>query len=138
MDTLKPKQLVTPQSLLIEKTALEFAAVYYEAGRNTGLKSKHKDARAFAKANVEKFIPLAVSTLLDMLGSPSVPQAQKDMIYDAVMERTNDPELSNNTIKAFENNVPFLPDASKVFDKPTLEAALNKGVKEFTKGLKGN
>lgn len=138
MDRLQPNKLVTPSSLLIEKTALEFAAVYYEAGRSTGLTSKHKDARSFAKANVEKFIPLAVSTLLDMLGKDSVPQEQKDVIYDAIMERTNDKELSLIGIKEFENNVPHLPDAPKIFDKPTLESAFDKGIKDFMKGIKQN
>lgn len=134
----KFNKIATPQSLLIEQTALKFAQVYYEAGRSTGLTSKHKDARSFARANVEKFIPLATSTLLDMLGKSSTPLEQKDMIYNAIMERTNDTDLSDIGIKQFENNVPFLPDAAKIFEKPELEAALNRGIKDFTKGLKGN
>lgn len=138
MDTLKPKHIATPRSLLIEKTALEMAAVYYEAGRNTGMTSKHKDARSFAKANVEKFIPIAVSTLLDMLGMPHIPQHQKDEIYEAIMERTNDQELSNIGVKQFENNTPFLPDLPKIYEKPELEKALEIGIKNFTKGLRGN
>lgn len=102
--------VVEPHHLLIEKTALELAAVFYEAGRSSGLHSKHKDARKFAKANVEKFIPKAVELLTDMLGNPSLPQDQKNMIYDAIMERTNDEALSNNGIKAFENNTEFTSD----------------------------
>ena len=126
MDSLK-KSLITPQSLLIEKTALELAAVFYEAGRSSGLHSKHKDARAFAKANVEKFIPKAVELLMDMLGSPSTPSDQKDMIYDAVMERTNDTELSNVGIPVFENNTPYLADKPVIYDKPTIDSILNNG-----------
>lgn len=121
MDRINKKSIVTPQSLLIEQTALKFAAVFYEAGRSSGLKSKHKDAKAYAKANVERFIPIAVSILLDMLGMPHVPQSQKDTIYDAIMERTNDTELSDVGIPVFENKVPHLPDYSKIFTKPELE-----------------
>lgn len=115
------RKIVTPQSILIEQTALAIAAEYYEIGRSQGLKSKHKNARAYARANVEKFIPLAVENLLKMLSLPHVPQEQKDLIYDAIMERTNDPELSNSGVKAFENNNPFLPDVAKKYDKVTLD-----------------
>lgn len=117
--------LITPQSLLIEKTALELAAVFYEAGRNSGLQSKHKDARAFAKANVEKFIPKAVDLLMDILARPGTPDDMKSMIYDAFMERTNDKALSNIGIDAFKNDVPFLPDKPVIYDKPTLDSVLN-------------
>ncbi len=128
-------QLVTPQSLLIEKTALEFAAVYYEAGRSAGLTSKYKDARAFAKANVEKFIPLAVDHLMTMISSDSLPADQKELIYDAFMERTNDQGLSNSGLKAFENNIPFIPD----WKPPSkLDLALNNALKDMSDGQKSN
>lgn len=102
--------VVTPHHLLIEKTALELAAVFYEAGRSAGLTSKHKNARSFAKANVENYIPKAVEFLLDIMNNPATPKDQKDMIYDAIMERTNDQDLSNIGIKAFENNAEFTSD----------------------------
>lgn len=104
------KKLISPQSLLIEKTALEFACVYWEAGRSTGLTSKHKDARSFAKANVEKFIPKAIEVLIDMLSKPHIPQEQKDTIYEAIMERTNDKDLSNIGIPVFKNDTPYKSD----------------------------
>lgn len=103
-------QVVSPHSILIEQTALDLATTYYEVGRSSGLKSRHKDARAFAKANVEKYIPMAVKLLMDMIGSPATPQDQKDMIYDALMERSNDSELSDIGIPAFINNTPFTSD----------------------------
>lgn len=103
-------QVVSPHSLLIEKTALELAATYYEVGRSQGLTSKFKNPKAFAKANVEKYIPMAVKLLMDMIGSEAVPQDQKDMIYDALMERTNDPDLSDIGIPAFINKTPFTSD----------------------------
>jgi hypothetical protein len=97
------RKLIKPESILIEQTALQLAAVYYEAGRSSGLTSKHKDARAFARANVTKFIPKAVELLMDILAKESTPKEMKDAIYDAFMERSNDEELSNIGIKAFEN-----------------------------------
>jgi len=96
-------QLIKPESILIEQTALDLAAVYYEAGRSSGLTSKHPDARAFARANVTKFIPKAVELLMTILANPATPKEQKDAIYDAFLERANDEELSNVGIKAFEN-----------------------------------
>lgn len=87
------KKIVAPHSVIIEKTALEFAATFYEVGRGQGLKSKYKDARSYAKANLEKFIPKAVDTLIDMLGKPHVPADQKQIIFDALKERVDDPEL---------------------------------------------
>lgn len=118
------KNLVTPQSLLIEKTALELAAVFYEAGRSSGLTSKHKDARSFARANVEKFIPKAVDLLMDILAKDSTPQEFKDLIYDALMERTNDEELSNIGLEIFKNETPYLADKPAIYNKPTIDAAL--------------
>jgi len=116
------KNLITPQSLLIEKTALELAAVFYEAGRSSGLTSKHKDARAFAKANVEKFIPKAVELLMDILAKDNTPQDQRDLIYEAFMERTNDKELSNIGIPVFKNDIPYLPDNKPaIYDKRTID-----------------
>jgi hypothetical protein len=116
------KNLITPQSLLIEKTALELAAVFYEAGRSSGLTSKHKDARAFAKANVEKFIPKAVELLMDILAKDSTPQDQRDLIYEAFLERTNDKELSNIGIPVFKNDIPYLPDNKPaIYDKRTID-----------------
>lgn len=121
MDRLQKNNLVTPQSLLIEKTALELAATFYEIGRSSGLTSKHKDARSFAKANVEKFIPKAVETLMDMIGSGAIPEDQKTLIYEAFMERTNDKDLSNCGIPVFENNTPFLADKPVIYDQPIID-----------------
>lgn len=124
-------QVVAPHSLLIEKTALELAATYYEVGRSQGLTSKFKNARAFAKANVEKYIPMAVKFLMDMLGSPSVPQDQKDMIYDALMERSNDPDLSDIGIPAFINNTPFTSDRVEKVEPIIVNTGANNGEKEI-------
>ena len=117
MDTLRPK-IISPQSLLIEKTALELACCFYEAGRSSGLTSKHKGPRAFAKANVEKFIPKAVDLLMDIMANPATPKEQKDLIYDSFMERTNDVDLSNIGLKVMENPfaATFKPDTAPKSD----------------------
>lgn len=93
-----------PKSNLIEKTAVEFAAVYYEAGRTTKnpvtgkyLTSKHKDARSFARANFEKFIPKVVEHFLTMLGNEHLPTLMKQEIYEALLERHNDPTLQTES-----------------------------------------
>ena len=120
------KNLITPQSLLIEKTALSLACTFYEACRSSGLTSKHKDARSFAKANVEKFIPKAVNLLMDMISSDAIPEDQKALIYDAFMERTNDKDLSNCGIPVFENNTPFLADKPVIYDQPIIDELKRK------------
>lgn len=125
--------LVTPASLLIEKTALELAATFYEAGRSSGLQSKHKDARSFARAYVERFIPKAVDLLMDILNSPSTSADQKNLIYDAVMERTNDKELSK-VLPVFKNDTPFIPDYRAPND---VDLALDKAIREIDYGQKG-
>lgn len=89
-------KIVTPKSILIEETALSLATTWYEIGRGQGLTSKHKDAKAYAKANLEKFIPNSVAILIDMLKPTSnCIKEMRDMIYEAFMERHNDPELLN-------------------------------------------
>lgn len=92
---IKMKKIIQPKHTLIEKIAGELAAVWYETGRSQGLTSKHKNARAYAKANLEKFIPKAVECCLKMLEPDS--NATEDMkreIYEALMERHNDEELN--------------------------------------------
>lgn len=88
------KKIITPASILIEKTAAELACVFYEVGRGQGLHSKHKNARAYARANLNKFIPKATEYLIDMLSPTSGASVEmKDMITEALLERSNDPEL---------------------------------------------
>jgi hypothetical protein len=109
--------------LLIEKTALDLACVAYEKGRSLGYTSKYKDAREYAKKYVEMYIPLAVNFLMDILANPATPESQKSLIYDAIMERTNDKELSNIGIDVFKNDIPYLPDNKPaIYDKRTIES----------------
>ena len=111
------KKLITPQSLVIEKTALDLAAAYYEIGRSKGLKSRYKTPQAYAKKYVTNFIPKAIELLMDMLAKPSTSQEMKDLIYDAFMERSNDPDLNKVGIPVFQNNVEY-KSSRHVPDKP--------------------
>jgi len=129
-------KIIEPHSILIEETALKFAATYYEVGRSQGLTSKFKNARAFAKANVERFIPMAVQTLMDMLSNPSTPETQKEMIYQAFTERANDPDLSNSGIGAFKNDTPYLPELPKLYDKVTLDNIFDAQMEKKRKEVK--
>lgn len=120
------KKIVTPQSLLIEKTALELAASFYEEGMSRGLTSKYKTAKQYAKKNIERFIPAAVNLLMDMIGSGAIPEDQKDLIYSALMERTNDKDLSNCGIPVFKNDLPYLADKPVIYDQPIIDAIKRK------------
>jgi hypothetical protein len=105
---MKPLIKSNPRHTLIEGIAMNFAAEYYEIGRMQGLTSIHKTHKAFAKANFEKFIPATIKTLRQQLANPKIPEAQKEIIYEAIMERVNDPDL-----KAREASLPGglqLPD----------------------------
>ena len=102
-DALEKKLLFKPSHNLIEKTAGELAAVFYEAGRASGMTSKYKTPRAYAKANLEKFIPKAIEYLLSMLHNPSTPEHMKQQIYDSYIERNNDPD-ANIMINAAKGN----------------------------------
>lgn len=88
-------KIVQAKHVLIEQIALQLAATFYEVGRGQGLTSKYKNAKAYAKANLEKFIPKSVEYCLEMLKehSNATPE-MKEAIYDALMERHNDPELN--------------------------------------------
>lgn len=128
------RKLIKPETLLIEKTARDMAAAFYEYGRSLGLESKYKSHKEYANAYLERFIPLAVNQLMDMLAMDHISKEMKDAIYDAFLERTNDKDLSNNGIKAFENILAetFVSDKAPdskpvIWNTPSVESFL--GVK---------
>jgi hypothetical protein len=93
-DALEKKLLWKPNSTaIIEKTAGAMAATWYEVGRSQGMTSKFKSARAYARANLEKFIPVALQHLLSMLSRSDISEHVKQEIYEAYIERANDPDL---------------------------------------------
>lgn len=100
------KKLVEPHSVLIEKTAAEFAGTFFEAARSTAmgiinLQGERIDLRKyknnpvkFARAHLEKFIPAATHALIEIMSKETTPASFKEQIYQALMERTNDPDLN--------------------------------------------
>lgn len=124
--------LVTPRSTIIEQTALKFATIWYEAGRSTGMTSKHKTARHWAAHNFQKFIPKAVEHLIDSLNSRNVAPEVKHEIYSALMERIHDKD--NNAL--FDNRLPNI-DLTKVIDcKP--EPSIIVNTKRFEHANEGD
>jgi|SRR6185312_946802 len=88
------KKIVKPINPLIFKVAGEFAAVFYETGRSQGMTSKHKTAKAYARHNIEKFVPLAIKHLIDMLKPTSnCTDFMRMEIYEALRDPINDPDL---------------------------------------------
>lgn len=101
------RRIISPASVIIEKTALNFAATFYEVGRSQGLTSKFKTARHYASANMEKFVPHAIHHLREMLYKDDTPHEMKAIIHEAILERINDPEAVD-LAKASEGRA--LPD----------------------------
>lgn len=124
-------KIITPKSMLIENTAGAFAATFFEAARSSGMHKiklrgqvinldKYKnDPRKFAKAHLEKFIPDAVKHLIQLLAMEHIPESQKTIIYDAIMERTNDEQLdtlaksTDGRLPEFEQTILYKPDNEK-------------------------
>src|SRR6185436_18389009 len=121
-------KLKDPSDVIIEKTAGEFAGVFYDAARSSGLTKvnlqgqiidlkRFKSPRDFARRHLEKFIPAAVHALTDILSRDSTPLEQKEIIYNALMERVNDVDLDmmGKTAKLpeFENTVLYKSDQEK-------------------------
>lgn len=99
-------KIITPTSMIIEKTAAEFAGVFFDAARSSGMKKIKlrgeiidllrfkNNPKLFARKHLEKFIPDAVKALIDIMSRPNTPEEQKKIIYDAITERTNDEQLN--------------------------------------------
>lgn len=118
-------KIITPSSNIIEKTAGEMAGVFYDAARSSGmtriqLQGKrinllaYKTSRAFARTHLEKFIPAAIESLTTILGRPNTPEEAKRIIYDAIMERTNDEQViqmgKTAQLPEFENSPLYKTD----------------------------
>lgn len=122
-------KIVSPGNVVIEKTAGEFAGVFYDAARSSGMKIiklqgktinllRYKSARDFARRHIEAFIPAAVHSLIEIMSRPNCPPEQKQMIYDALMERVNDKDLdmmakTAGDMPAFEQTVLYKADDEK-------------------------
>lgn len=97
-------KIVDPSNFIIEKTAGEFAGIFFDSARSSGMTKiqlqgdkinllKYKRTRDFARAHLEKFILAAVHALTEIMARPETPEEQKRIIYDAILERVNDPQL---------------------------------------------
>lgn len=136
-------KIVDPSDVIIEKTAGEFCAIFYDAARSSGLTTitlqgqkinllKYKTPRAFARVHLEKFIPAAVHSLIEIMSRPNLPIEQKDLIYNALMERVNDQDLDMLSKTArlpdFQNTVLYKPDNEKpkpvIINSPRIEGEL--------------
>lgn len=122
-------KIADPSTVIVEKTAGEMAGVFYDAARSSGLKViqlqgqkinllKYKSPRDFARRHIEKFIPAAVHALTEILSRPETPIEQKDIIYNALMERVNDKDLdmmakTAGDLPEFEQTVLYKSDQEK-------------------------
>ncbi len=110
------KKIAKPANPLIYRTAAEFACVFYEAGRSSGMTSKHKDAKRFAAEYMERFIPLAVKHLIEMLKPTSnITEHMRAEIHSALTDPINDPDLMETKVSPDFNMEMILE--KKKFDK---------------------
>jgi hypothetical protein len=142
LDFLMSKlKIITPKSILIEQTASQLAAVFFEAARSSDMKKIKlrsevidllrfkNDPKRFAKRHLEKFIPDAVKHLLEILGRETTPVESKELIYQAILERTNDEQLdtlaksTEGRLPEFEQTVLYKPDNEK--PKPIIIKDIN-------------
>jgi hypothetical protein len=133
-----------PSDVIIEKTAGEFAGVFYDAARSSGMDKvklqgkvinllKYKSTRAFARDCLEAFIPAAVHALNQILANPNTPPDQKEVIYNALMERVNDVTLiemgKTAGLPEYENTILYKSDQEKpkpiIINSPKLDFSFN-------------
>lgn len=121
-------KIVDPATFIIEKTAGEMCGTFYDAARSSGMTViqlqgekinllKYKRTRDFARAHFEKFIPAAVHALTEIMSRDSTPVETKELIYQAILERVNDPQLNlmgqQAGLPEYENTVLYKSDQEK-------------------------
>lgn len=122
--TRSNKKIIKPLNPLIYKVAASMAAELYEVGRSQGMQSRHKTPRAYAKANLEKFVPLAIKHLLSMLKSTSnCSEHMRQEIYKALTDPINDPNLMEAKVDT-DLNMSFILDQKK-FEKMKILAPVS-------------
>lgn len=117
------KKIVKPINPLIYKTAGEFAAVFFEAGRSSGMTSKFKTHKGYVNKYIERFIPIAVKTLIEMLKPTSnCSEFMRMEVYEALMDPVNDPELMEGKVNGIPDyNAEMIAKAMNAFDKNQLK-----------------
>jgi len=122
-------KIVEPGTFIIEQTAADFATTFFEAARSSGMKKIHlqgdtinllkfkNDPRKFGKAHFEKFIPAAVHALNEIMCNPKTAPEKRELIYKAIMERTNDEGLDlmakTAGVTELQSAIPYKPDDIK-------------------------
>lgn len=125
---LTKNKVAKPLDPLIYATARDFAATWFEAALSSGLKDirYNKDPRAFAVRNLEKFIPLAIKILLDMLKPTSnCNELMRRRIYEAITNPINDPDLMEDAKKPLDSNAQMLQNAITAFNKNKVKFNIN-------------
>lgn len=139
-------KLKDPSDVIIEKTAGAFASTFFEAARSSGMKvirlqgkkinlMKYKEnPRNFARVHLEAFIPAAVYSLIEIMSRDSTPENQRQIIYQALLERINDPDIdmlakTAGNLPEFEQTVLYKPDNEKpkpvIVNSPRLDFDFN-------------
>lgn len=114
-------KIVKPINPLIYRTAGEMAAVMYETGRSQGMTSIHKTPKAYAQANLEKFIPIAIKHLIELLKPTSgITNHMRDEIHAALTDPLNDPELMEAKVDT-DLNTEILKLSARKFEKNNIK-----------------
>lgn len=124
-----PLKIADPSTVIVEKTAGEFAGTFFEAARSSGmgiimlqgekidLRKYKNNPRAFARVHLEKFIPAAVHALNEIMCNPNTAPEKRELIYKALMERVNDEGVDAigriGGEAALINQLPFKHDDAK-------------------------
>lgn len=91
---------------IIEKTAVNIAAQFYEENRMMGnpcldprTARPYRSQRAYIRSNFQRFIPMAVAASLSLLDRPDTPEEVKQEIYEAILERVDhDPQINGESV----------------------------------------
>lgn len=107
-------KITKPLNPLIYSTARDMACIWFEAALSSGLTDPqnryNKNPRIFAVNNLEKFIPIAVKTLISMLKPTSnCTKEMREEIHAALTDPENDKELMTGK----KNGLPSL-DMEKI------------------------
>jgi len=122
------RKIKDPSDVIVEKTAGEMAGVFYDAARSSGMTViklqndtinllRYKSPREFARRHLEKFIPAAVHALNEIMCRDTTPPEQREVIYNAIMERINDVDLMDlgraAMLPEYEKTVLYKSDQEK-------------------------
>lgn len=143
MTLLQNNKIVKPLNPLIWNTAADFAAVWFDAALSSGLpRGKYvgrgdKPIKMFVKDHIEKFVPITIRILLDMLKKNSnCTEHMKAEIYQALIDPINDPDLMDRgKSKSKAEHDEVLIRAIRGFEKNKI-APVNTNVLEFKPSAK--